>query len=167
MATILIVFCLSLNRIPGSWSEKLKKADKIGTFLFVGSVTTILMPITWGGVQYPWSSWRTLVPLCTGLVGLACFSIYEKIWAMEPMIPSSIFPNLSANLGYFASWLQGLLLYCLLYYLPLYLEAVKGHSPVLTGVVMLPSTFGISPAAVIAGVLISVTSSYRWTLWLG
>jgi hypothetical protein len=37
-----------------------------------------------GGVQYPWDSWRTLLPLVVGVVGFAGFIVYENYVPPEP-----------------------------------------------------------------------------------
>lgn len=58
-------------------------------------------------------------------------------------------------------------LWCLLYYLPLYYEAIKGLSPIMTGVAVFPETFTVAPASVAVGILVSITGRFRWALWLG
>ena len=54
-----------------------------------------------------------------------------------------------------------------LYYLPLYYEAVKGYSPVISGLAVFPQTLTVAPSALIVGIIISVTGSYRLLLWIG
>ncbi|KAF7898662.1 hypothetical protein EAF00_005108 [Botryotinia globosa] len=66
VSAIGIPICLKLNIKQGSMWTKLKAFDWFGSFLFVASVTSFLIPLTWGGVMYAWSSVRTLVPLLVG-----------------------------------------------------------------------------------------------------
>lgn len=54
-----------------------------------------------------------------------------------------------------------------LYYLPLYFEAVKGYSPVISGLAVFPQTLTVAPSALAVGILISITGSYRWLIWIG
>ena len=54
-----------------------------------------------------------------------------------------------------------------LYYLPLYFEAVKGYSPVISGLAVFPQTLTVAPSALVVGILISVYGSYRWLIWIG
>ena len=63
--------------------------------------------------------------------------------------------------------IHGIILWCLLYYLPLYFEAVKGYSPILTGVAMFPETFTVVPAAGVVGAVIAITGKYQWAVWSG
>jgi len=163
----LVIAFLNLNTIPSSLVEKLRRIDYIGTVIFVGSLSSFLIPLTWGGVSYPWDSWHTLVPLTIGAVGLAFFAFYEYRFAADPIIPPVIFQNRTATTSFINSVLQGLILWCTLYYLPLYYEAVKEYSPILSGVALFPETFTVAPSGVIAGILITLTGHYRWAIWLG
>lgn len=54
-----------------------------------------------------------------------------------------------------------------LYYLPLYFEAVKGYSPIISGLAVFPQTLTVAPTALVAGVVISATGNYQWLLWIG
>ena len=117
--------------------------------------------------MYDWSSWRTLVPLIMGAAGIVGFCFYEKYVAPEPAVRLSIFRNRTTNIGYLTTALQGLILWCLLYYQPLYYEAVRGYSPIIAGVALFPSTFTVAPIAVVTGITITKTNSYRWTIWAG
>ncbi len=141
--------------------------DWFGSFLFIGSTTSFLIPVTWGGVSYPWTSWRTLVPLCVGIAGLISFAAYEEAVAAEPLIRPAIFKNRTSAASYIATVVHGMILWSLLYYLPLYYEAVKGFSPVIAGVALFPETFTVAPTCIVVGVLITVTGRYRWAIWSG
>jgi hypothetical protein len=47
-----------------SFLQQLQRVDWFGSVLFIASTTSILIPISWGGVIYKWDSWRTLVRKC-------------------------------------------------------------------------------------------------------
>jgi hypothetical protein len=55
----------------------------------------------------------------------------------------------------------------LLYYLPLYYEAVKGLSPTKAGIALFPETLSVAPACIIMGLLVSYTGRYRTGIWTG
>ena len=106
--------------------------------------------------MYEWDSWRTLVPLLVGAAGLVAFGFYEKwlskrafdstglpregVSVVEPIIRFTIFHNRTLIITYFETLVHGMILWSLLYYLPLYYEAVKGYSPLITGVAILPES---------------------------
>ncbi|KAI4229445.1 MAG: hypothetical protein LQ349_006398 [Xanthoria aureola] len=167
IAFVFIPLFLKLAFKPSSLTAQLARVDWFGSFLFIASTTSFLIPITWGGVSYPWTSWHTLVPLCLGIAGLITFIAYEETVAAEPLIRLVIFKNQTAAVSYSATVIHGMILWSLLYYLPLYYEAVKGFSPIVSGVALFPETFTVAPASVAVGILITVTGRYRWAIWGG
>lgn len=158
---------LKLNFLPSSMASKLRRVDWIGSIIFIGSMASFLIPLTWGGVMYSWSSWRTLVPLLVGAAGLIGFCLYEKYLAPEPVIRLQIFANRTTNIAYFNTVIHGLILWCLLYYQPLYFEAVQGYTPIVSGIALFPATFTVAPSAVVVGILITKRGAYRWAIYLG
>jgi MFS family permease len=164
---IFVILFLKLNIVTSSLLDKLRQVDYVGTVLFVGSVTSFLIPLSWGGVIYDWNSWRTLVPLIVGVVALVVFSLYEYRVAADPIIPPSIFRNRTAIVSFIGCFLQGLILWCVVYFLPLYYEGVKGYSPILSGIALFPETFTVAPSAFISGITITITGHYRWATWFG
>lgn len=150
----LIVF-LRINKTPGEMIDKVKRFDWIGSVFFIASTVSFLVPLTWGGVMYSWSSWHTLVPLLLGVAGVVGFGFYERYLShrcfdkdgqvlpgnnTEPIIRFTIFHNSSMLITYMETVLHGIVLWCLLYFLPLYYEAVKGYTPIISGVAILPET---------------------------
>lgn len=162
-----VLLFLRLNFLPTSLAEKLRQIDYIGTVLFVGSLSSFLIPLTWGGVMYDWDSWRTLVPLIIGAVGLLVFAFYEYRFAADPIIPPTLFQNRTAAVSFIETVLHGLTLWCALYYLPLYYEAVKGYTPIIAGVALFPQTFTVAPSSVLVGFLVTLTGRYRLAIWVG
>jgi len=170
VGTAMIVMFLRLNFKTSSFADKLRRVDWIGTVLFIASLTGFLIPLTWGGVMYPWNHWRTLVPLIVSAVGLIAFVVYEE-WLSkrggEPVINFEVVKTRTGSVTYLGTFFHGMILWCLLYYQPFYFEAIKGQSPILAGVSLFPNTFTTAPAAVITGVIASITGRYRWATWSG
>ncbi|KAF7871489.1 hypothetical protein EAF04_003596 [Stromatinia cepivora] len=179
---IAIILFLKIRRTPGNLLAKIKRFDWFGSVIFISSTISFLIPITWGGVMYAWDSWRVLFPLLIGAAGLVGFSFYEKRLSdrafdsegellpgdnVEPIIRFSIFGTWSTIFIYFQTLVHGMVLWSLLYYLPLYYEAVQGYTPIISGVAVLPETSFVAPMSVIVGVLVAKTGRYRWALWTG
>ena len=105
--------------------------------------------------MYEWTSWRTLFPLIIGVVGVIGFGVYEY-WLSkrafdsegnvlpgnhtEPIIRFTIFNNRTMLITYLETLIHGIVLWSLLYFLPLYYEAVQGYTPIISGVAILPET---------------------------
>ena len=51
--------------------------------------------------------------------------------------------------------------------MPLYYQAVKGQSPIMSGVDLFPTTFTVAPCAIVVGATITKLGVYRWAVWGG
>ncbi|KAE8361792.1 putative transporter [Aspergillus caelatus] len=167
LALFMIPVTLKGNHNSAPLKDKLQRIDYIGALLFIASTTICLMPITWGGVVYAWGAVQTFCPLVLGATGVAVFALYEAYVASSPIIPKVIFASATAIVNFIGVASHGLILWCLLYYFPFYFEAVKGYSPILAGVALLPITFTVSPSAIIVGLMITKTGRYAWAIWSG
>jgi fucose permease len=63
--------------------------------------------------------------------------------------------------------LHGFVVLSLLYYLPLYYEAVKELSPTKAGLALFPQTFSVAITCIIMGSLVTQTGHYRVGIWIG
>lgn len=160
-------YCLRLNHPPGSLASKLVRFDWIGAILLTAATTSFLMPVSWGGVMFAWTSFRTLVPLILGICGLFAFVMYETYVPKLPLIPLSIFSSRTAAVNYIGTLIHGMVLWCVLYYLPLYYEAVKAYNLIIVGLAFFPETFTIAPIAILVGIAVSITGRFRWAIWSG
>jgi MFS family permease len=109
VGSVLIALFLRLNHNTTAFTQKLRRVDWIGAILFIAALTGFLIPLTWGGIMYPWSHWRTLVPLILCGVGLIGFVVYEE-WlsrrGLEPLIPLEIMKNRTAAVTYFGTFIR-------------------------------------------------------------
>ncbi|RFU31177.1 hypothetical protein B7463_g5167, partial [Scytalidium lignicola] len=167
ISAALIPICLRLNTKEGTPWMKLKAFDWLSSFLFVASATAFIIPITWGGIQYDWTSWRTLVPLFLGITGLLGFVLYSTYIPKDPLIRRSLFRSSTSLTSYLSTVTHGIILWSLLYYIPLYFEAVKHKGAIGAGVALFPSTFTSAPAAIVVGIVITKTGRYRPSIWIG
>ncbi|KAL9616980.1 MAG: hypothetical protein Q9160_008207 [Pyrenula sp. 1 TL-2023] len=160
IALVIVPSFLRLKSVRSTVSTKLHRIDYFGVFLFTASATSFLIPITWAGVEHPWVSWRTLAPLSIGVVGIILFLLYEAYIAPEPLVPLSIFRTRTSCIAYLAETAQGIIMWCILYYLPLYFEASKSYSAVSAGLGIIPLTVTLAPSAVIMGFVIARSGKY-------
>jgi hypothetical protein len=146
---IAIFLRISQKHVYESFADKLQKLDWVGTVLFLTSITGFLIPISRGGVECPWSSWRTLVPLFVCSAGIIAFVLHQEYLATNPLVCTDVFKNRSAAIVFTLTIVYGLILAAVFFYLPLYFEAVKGMSPVMAGVAIFPWTLTVAPSAVV------------------
>lgn len=106
---VLIILFLHLRLDTSTILQKLKRVDWMGTVWFVGSATSLLIGLSWGGVLYPWSSFKTLLPLLLGIAGTILVVYWELRVAVEPFIPLRMFHKLTAKITFFTTFLHGLI----------------------------------------------------------
>ncbi|CAK3787075.1 Major facilitator superfamily domain, general substrate transporter [Lecanosticta acicola] len=138
-----------------------KQMDYGGAALLVASLSSFLIPITWGGIQYSWSSWHTLAPLSIGVFGLFAWLAYEAFVPANPIMPLSILSDRTVSIAAVSTFVTGLCQYGVVFYLPLYFQIVKGYSPLISGLGILPSTLSGAPSNILTGVIISKTGRYK------
>lgn len=164
---MLVPLFLKLKPSAGSSAEKLRRVDWTGSAIFVAAATCFLIPLTWGGVGFPWDSWQTLFPLLLGLALLIGFGTYEKFIPREPILHLSLLPDFNMVYSLVSAVVNAAIVFGVLYFLPLYFEAVQGYNPILAGVALFPATFTVAPMSIVAGVVISKTGDFRYVTWIG
>jgi hypothetical protein len=163
LAFLVMFFLLKVNytRNP-TWAHALARVDFLGAIIFIPSIISLFYALTTGGIQYPWSSWRILTPLILGLCGWALFHVHQATPSIcpNPSTPPHIFTNRTSATGFALIFLSSVLLYTIAYFLPLYFQAVKLVSPVLSGVYYLPFALAIMPFAGFGGWALSQWGKY-------
>jgi predicted MFS family arabinose efflux permease len=81
--------------------------------------------------------------------------------AAEPIIPLRLFRNRVFTVGNIYGFLAGIAMFGAIVFLPLYLQAVRGMSPTLSGLAMLPTVIGIFATSIGSGLLITRTGRYK------
>ena len=100
---------LTLRARTESLGAKLRRVDWAGGALFMGSATSVLVAVSWGGVQHAWDSAATVAPLVAGAVGTAATVVWERRFAAEPLFRRSLFRDASSVATYVCAAIQGML----------------------------------------------------------
>ena len=109
LSLIVIPFVVRLKTRSKFSRKRLFRVDWLGGILFCGSFTSFLIGLTWGGVQYPWDDFRTLLPLLVGITGIASTLAWEYWGVQEPFLRLALFSTQSQIAIYFCAVIQGLL----------------------------------------------------------
>jgi hypothetical protein len=111
---------------------------------------------TWG-----WDSDRALFCYAIGAVGLVAFVLAERAYGDDALLPLRLFRNRSFAVGSASSVVLGAGMFGGILLLPLYLQIVKGSSPTVAGLQMIPLVAGIMTGAMGSGITISKTGRYK------
>ncbi|MBL0387116.1 DHA2 family efflux MFS transporter permease subunit [Tumebacillus sp. ITR2] len=124
-----------------------------------------------------WSSWEVTLPITVGIISLILF-VWRELTAEQPMLDLRPFRYGVFTLTVTVSSLMYMSMMAAMVLLPLYLQNIRGFSPVESGLLLLPGAvlMGVfSPIAggllnrigarplVVAGLLISVITTWQFT----
>lgn len=163
VAAILMLLPAKLSKPKLSFKEKFQRTDIIGSLILFGSITSLLIGLTNGGVQSPWDSAEIVLPLACGGAGLVVFLVIEFVpnrFARYPILPAKLFKHRTAAIAYLLTFLHGVLLYGATQGLVLYFEN-RGASPLKAAVNILPANAPSTPAAFVAGIVMAITGKYK------
>jgi hypothetical protein len=150
-----------------SFKEKVNRLDPIGTVIFVPCIVCIILALQWGGVVYPWDSARIIALLVVfGLLLLTWLAV--QAWKKEnATVPPRIFFRRSIAAGFTYAMLVSGSLLVLVYYMPIWFQAIKGDSPIKSGISTLPSVLGMVVSSLITGVFTQKIGYYVPTMITG
>ncbi|ETS78443.1 hypothetical protein PFICI_10505 [Pestalotiopsis fici W106-1] len=131
-----------------------RELDPLGFALFSAATIMILMAITWGGSQLPWSSPTIIGLLCGGFVVLALFVWSVWVQGNRSLIPPSCLTRRSVYVGSIVMFLQGGASQIIPFFLPLWFQAIFGDSPNESAVHVLPSLISMVLSLITFGALV-------------
>lgn len=129
------------------------KFDLVGFGIFAPLAVMLLLALEWGGTKLPWNSATILCLFCGAGILLIVFLVWENRAGTDAMIPFSILRVRIVWCSFAVITLFGGAMMIYSYYLPIYFQAVKGKTPSISGVDILPGIVTQLFATVLSGVL--------------
>jgi EmrB/QacA subfamily drug resistance transporter len=127
--------------------------------LIVGLVP--LLTVAEQGRAWGWDSTRAFLCYGIGAIGLVAFVFAERAYKDEALLPLRLLANRTVAVGATSSTILGMAMFGGLLTVPLYLQIVKGSTPTVAGLQMIPFVVGIMAGSVASGQLIARTGRYR------
>ncbi|KAI9805945.1 MAG: hypothetical protein M1825_000559 [Sarcosagium campestre] len=166
-AFIAILTCLKLQNTPTSLIVGLKAIDWLGSLAIVGLTLMLLLGLDFGGVIFAWDSPKVICLIVFGLVMGGVFLLIEGKVARYPLMPLHLFKRRSNVAALLICFCHGFVYISGSYYLPLFFQAVRGSSPLASGVDTIPLATIQCVSGVITGLLIHKTGRYLELIWAG
>lgn len=136
--------------------------DYLGTFLIASVATCLVLVASLGGTTWAWDSWQIIGLAVLGAVLLVWFLRVERR-AAEPVLPLKLFRIRTFTLVSAISFVVGFAMFGAMTYLPTFLQVVRGVSPTMSGVHMLPMVLGMLLTSTASGQIVSRTG--RWKVF--
>nr|WP_304458133.1 MDR family MFS transporter [Alicyclobacillus sendaiensis] len=145
-----VAFLLILFAYRESARHGRQAIDWLGIFTLVPGVTALTFALEFGGQTYPWNSAPILAGFAVAAVLLALFFAVE-LRAKEPVVSLHLFRRRSFAVSNVAGILSGSAYIVAVVWVPIYVQGVRGGSPIDAGLFLLPMMVGSSASAAVAG----------------
>lgn len=136
------------------------KVDYAGAILLTAATVCMLMVLTWGGVQYGWTS-----PVIAGLSLAVCVLVVLLVRverrSSEPILSPHIFHNKVFVIATAVMGLTFMGIFSAALFLPLFFQLVLGMAPAKAGLMMAPMTGGMILTSFLGGRQVSRTGKYK------
>lgn len=76
-----------------SMKDLLLHADFVGSFLFAGSVASLVYGLNYGGAAYAWTDGPVLAPLICGCIGFVLLGLYERFIKRDGLFDNRLFQS--------------------------------------------------------------------------
>jgi EmrB/QacA subfamily drug resistance transporter len=136
------------------------RIDYAAVTLLTSATVALLLVLSWGGVQFPWSS-PIIISLAIAAAVLTGLLIRVERRSTEPILSPHIFHNRIVVIGTSVMGLTFMGLFGAAVFLPLFFQLVLGYPPTQAGLLMAPMTVGMIAASFIGGRMVSRTGRYK------
>lgn len=157
----LLVFAVFFALLPRKGDSTSKAAGSIGylaPILLVTGTLCTLLALKLGGVQYAWGSLEIIVLLVVGAAASLSF-VVQQLKAGEPVIPFHLFRDRVIASTYITTFVQGVIMFAALVYVPLFVQGSLGGDVAYTGGALTPLMLCVMFGATLCGMLIQ---RYTW-----
>lgn len=160
VAIILLILKTPPSKNTETITQRLWKLDPLGTIVFLPGIVCILLALQWGGTTYAWSNARIIALFILGGVLLVLFLLIQWRGGVNATIPFHIISQRSVASGAFFSALIPGSMMVIIYFLPIWFQAIKGVSAVKSGIDTLPLVMSLVVASIMAGGLTAKIGYY-------
>jgi MFS family permease len=161
MLVILIALKPSPPVAPGlTIRQQLAKLDLLGELFLLPCLICLLLALQWGGSKYAWSNWREVFLFVLFGLCLIAFIVTEIFTQETATIKIRVIKNRSVISAMWYMFCLASTMLTLIYYLPLWLQAIKGKSAINSGIDTLPLVVSLVFGSTMSGQLVGRLGYY-------
>lgn len=162
---IVVLFTIKQTAPPSNAAlglkSKLIQLDPLGNLFFVPGIVCLLLALQWGGSTYAWSNARIIALLVLAIILVAAF-IVVQVWNRDntATVPLRVIKQRTVAGAFWFTFCTSAAMLAMVYYLPIWFQAIKGVDAVSSGLMLLPLILGLVVASIISGILVSRLGYY-------
>ncbi len=126
------------------------RIDVTGALLLTGSVTALLLTLSWAGTAYALLSAPVLLTGLTGLLLLAALIAQERR-AEDPLLPPRLFRNDIFLCGVSVTFFASAALFVAIFLLPINFQIIHGYGAEASGLLVMPFLVSSTAGSYVAG----------------
>ncbi len=130
------------------------KIDYLGVALLVLATVPTLLALSWGGVEYPWTS-AIIIGMFVFSAIMALLFVIVDSRSPEPIIPLWLFKNRVFAVSIPIIFLTGIAMFGTIIFIPLFFQGVLGLSATTSGNFLMPMMLGMVAGSFISGQALS------------
>jgi EmrB/QacA subfamily drug resistance transporter len=146
--------------LPAPATRRRHDIDYAGAVLLTAALSAVILFAGLGGTTFAWTSPVILGLIAASVACTAAFILVERR-APEPILPLGLFAGRNFAVASGVGLIVGLSMFGAVTFLPVYLQVVKGVSPSVSGLMLMPMMLGMLLTSVISGRLISRFGRYK------
>ena len=164
--TVWLPSTLSVRSTSERGWAAVRRIDFAGALAAAAATICLLLALTWGGSTYPWGSALVVGLLSGALVLYLAFFIIERR-VSEPLLPLDLFRNQVFTASSLLALAGGMIVYAMIFYLPLFTQGVLGQTATNSGASLAPLFLPVAVSAVIGGQVIAKVGRYHFLAVIG
>ncbi len=149
------------SQVPGKLRRIHHQIDYLGTIVLSLAATALILLTSLGGTTYPWASAPIYILAAAGAALIVAFVFVERK-APEPVLPLHLFKTRVFSATSIVGFIVGFGMFGAIAYLPAFFQVVRGISPTISGLYLLPLMGGLLVMSITSGQVISRTGKYRY-----
>ncbi|KAF7535776.1 hypothetical protein G7Z17_g13147 [Cylindrodendrum hubeiense] len=162
VAFLAVYFVLDLPPVSHDhWLTRMRQIDFLGAFTLVMAVTSLLVGLD-SGSNLGWTHVITVVALSLAPALFALFIYVEIKVASNPFAPGHIIFDRSLFACYLANFFGVAGQMAILFFMPLFFQAVQGNSATRSGALLVPAMIAGVIASLFGGWWIKRTGRFYW-----
>ncbi len=154
------------TRLPATRRRISHSIDWAGSALLVATLSCLVMVATLGGETLPWGS-PTIIALAAAVPALGYAFVRRQLVAPEPVLPLQLLRDRVIRTSIGVNVTSGALIWCGIFFVPLFVQKVHGASPTSAGFTLMPLMFGAAIGTLVAGRYVERTGRIRFWPILG
>jgi len=165
VAIILFVLKTPPSKNTDTIKQQIIKLDPLGTLVLLPAVVCLLLALQWGGTTYAWANARIIVLFILSGILSSIFVFIQFKSGDNATIPIRIIKQRSILAGAYFSIVSPGSMMVIVYFLPLYFQAIKGVSAVRSGIDTIPLVLALVASSISSGIITQKTGYYVGQLY--